>query len=105
MTAAPAKSTLPFPTAAEAAKQARPKYMEEQIRAIEEKVKKAIQAGRYRTEFELYLPSDYDVEENLHRNAVIAEAFPTYKIEYGFVGNGRCNVTVSWVPKVYCASQ
>lgn len=91
--------STPFPTASEAAAQARPLYMADQIRQIEVAVKKAVEDGRYRTSLDLVLPRHYDPVENPHRDAAIAAAFPTYGFQYGHLYWGKsCRLEVSWIP-------
>lgn len=92
-------TTNTFPTASEAAAQARPLYMADQIRQIEEEIKKAIAAGRYRTSFGLILPAHYDPTEDAHREAAISAAFPTYGFKFGHMHcRSECSLSVSWIP-------
>jgi hypothetical protein len=91
---------MAFPTAAEAAKQARPKYMLAQASAINEAVTKAIANGRYQTVVQVAVPDHYNPEEDPHRDAAIRAAFPDHKVTIGTDSySAKFSVRISWIPK------
>jgi hypothetical protein len=89
---------LPFPTATEAAEQARSKYLVAQIEEVKEAVKKAIAKGLYQTWTQVTTPPHYSAEEDAHRSAAFALAFPAYKLTFGTGGPGKWGLTIAWIP-------